>query len=494
MKKGTNNRISCRLTGLVAFAAVAMMAAPAFASVPVTMTQQGRLLDDGEPLTGSQTLEFALYDSATGGDLLWSDELSTDLDDAGVYSVELGSESNPIDANVLQDGEVYLGLTVNGEAFATRTPLTSVPFAALAQSASIAHAVADGAITSNALAPGAVTSSAIDSVNWDQIAGVPSSVTESSDTLAELSCAADQVALYDGSSWACGDLPDQMSYSAGDGLNLSSGEFSLDDSAVVNCASGNCPVASGNAIYFDGDTDGDFSIGKRVFCLINPITGDSNCLEPWLAADSTLIVNGRLQTNDELQTESDALIGGDVRTSGDVVLDVPEDNLSYVRFRPSGARLYHNHGASRLYARGAGEFRFGFSSILISDPMDLRVYGEVIETSDERIKEDAQRLDSVLAGVLDLRPMRYRLIDENREREMTMGFMAQDVKRVFPEAVSFDEESEIYGLKYSTFSVLAIQAIQEQQEVIESQDRKIDYLEDQLQAMDERLQRLESQR
>jgi len=50
-----------------------------------------------------------------------------------------------------------------------------------------------------------------------------------------------------------------------------------------------------------------------------------------------------------------------------------------------------------------------------------------------------------------------------------------------------NEEQEYYTLDYSGFAVLAIKAIQEQQEIIKKQQNKIDELEKRLKAIEERL-------
>ena len=68
------------------------------------------------------------------------------------------------------------------------------------------------------------------------------------------------------------------------------------------------------------------------------------------------------------------------------------------------------------------------------------------------------------------------------------GLIAQNVQRYFPEIIStFDTKENLLGLDYSKTGVLAIKAIQEQQEIIEAQQRKIDALEERLAALENKL-------
>jgi hypothetical protein len=80
-------------------------------------------------------------------------------------------------------------------------------------------------------------------------------------------------------------------------------------------------------------------------------------------------------------------------------------------------------------------------------------------SSDLRLKKDISNLPPILDSVLKLRPVKYRL-KERPETEMpVIGFIAQEVKPLFPESVGFD--GSYYSLAYSDFGVYAIRAIQE---------------------------------
>ena len=116
-------------TAMFAAAAVTLFTISASAQVPVSLTQQGRLLDDsGQPITGQKQLTFSIYDARTGGNAVWQESISVQLDDQGFYNVTLGGPNKPIDASVLEGGNRWLGISVGGAAeLKPRVKLNSVP-------------------------------------------------------------------------------------------------------------------------------------------------------------------------------------------------------------------------------------------------------------------------------------------------------------------------------------------------------------------------------
>ncbi|MEL7160742.1 MAG: tail fiber domain-containing protein, partial [Bacteroidota bacterium] len=102
--------------------------------------------------------------------------------------------------------------------------------------------------------------------------------------------------------------------------------------------------------------------------------------------------------------------------------------------------------------------------------------GAYTQSSDERLKTNVSNLLPVLAKVSALRPTTYSYKSDATD-EMTVGFLAQEVREVFPELVSYSKADKLYGVNYAGFSVIALKAIQEQQEVITEQSDRIDELE-----------------
>ena len=96
-------------------------------SVPLTMTQQGRIVDSsGAGYEGFHTLHFRFYDAETGGSILW-EEVQTVSVIGGYYAAVLGANqpSNTLDEAVLSLYPLYLELTVEGVTMLS--PPTVVP-------------------------------------------------------------------------------------------------------------------------------------------------------------------------------------------------------------------------------------------------------------------------------------------------------------------------------------------------------------------------------
>jgi hypothetical protein len=109
--------------------------APAAASTSIgTIAYQGRLADAaGAPLTGTYNMIFRLYDVATGGTPLWTEQWTGSngvrVSD-GLFNVMLGSLT-PIPQSVITGHDsLFLGITVGtDDEMQPRVQLGSVPFA-----------------------------------------------------------------------------------------------------------------------------------------------------------------------------------------------------------------------------------------------------------------------------------------------------------------------------------------------------------------------------
>ncbi|MBN2542544.1 tail fiber domain-containing protein [bacterium] len=80
--------------------------------------------------------------------------------------------------------------------------------------------------------------------------------------------------------------------------------------------------------------------------------------------------------------------------------------------------------------------------------------------SDSRLKKDIECFNQSLDKIVMLNPVKFRFnhMDENEPK--TVGFIAQDVQKIFPEIVRTSQDGYL-SLCYDDFSVLAIQAIKE---------------------------------
>lgn len=95
-------------------------------------------------------------------------------------------------------------------------------------------------------------------------------------------------------------------------------------------------------------------------------------------------------------------------------------------------------------------------------------------TSDIRVKTNIKKIDNALEKVKQLRGVTYDRTDIEAPRQT--GVIAQEVLEVLPEAVTGSEETQ-YGVAYGNMVGLLIEAIKDQQEIIDSQESRIARLE-----------------
>ncbi len=109
-------------------------------NVPELIGYQGRLTDaNGNPLTGTYSMQFCLYDTDVGGTPVdgWCEDQTVSVTD-GVFSVLLGSVT-PMPETVFDGTERYLGVKVESDAEMTpRRRVASVGYAYRAEESSTA--------------------------------------------------------------------------------------------------------------------------------------------------------------------------------------------------------------------------------------------------------------------------------------------------------------------------------------------------------------------
>ncbi len=207
------------LLSLVAGAGFAQEGVTVGAPLAPAFTYQGRLADGSGPVTGTCDFTFRLYDQAgsgsppTGGTLLGMETAKGVAVVGGLFTVFLD-----FGAGAFQGQTRWLEVEVDcGDGGATLSPrqaLTAAPYALWAVGAGGAP--------------------------WGGLSGVPAGFADSqdNDALGDLSCASGEVPQWDGKGWAC--AAGGGAYSAGTGLRLTEGKFSLSTSYRLpqTCADG----------------------------------------------------------------------------------------------------------------------------------------------------------------------------------------------------------------------------------------------------------------
>ncbi len=95
--------------------------------------------------------------------------------------------------------------------------------------------------------------------------------------------------------------------------------------------------------------------------------------------------------------------------------------------------------------------------------------------SDARFKKDITTIDDALNKVMNLRGVYFNWIDPARSEEQQMGFIAQEAVETIPQAVY--KSNGYYSMDYASITALTVEAIKEQQGIIEKQQQQIERLE-----------------
>lgn len=100
--------------------------------------------------------------------------------------------------------------------------------------------------------------------------------------------------------------------------------------------------------------------------------------------------------------------------------------------------------------------------------------------SDERVKENISDIENSLDLILKLNGKRYdyktNLNDSEQLKKIKRnhaGYLAQEVVKIIPEAVQYDDSTDLYSIDYTKFIPFITEAIKEQQQVIENLQTEI---------------------
>ena len=176
MKKGA--------TILLAAGILLMMAGPALAAIPDEITFQGRILQNGSPVTGFKDLHLELYTASSGGTLLWTEDQTVECDGNGIYTVQLGSQS-AIPASLFIDNDsVWLQVTVDGPGGTALSPRQLLSLAPYARRADRLDGYDSSDFVTEETDP-TVDEAVKDGVAWGEIGAMPAGFADGVDNVGE---------------------------------------------------------------------------------------------------------------------------------------------------------------------------------------------------------------------------------------------------------------------------------------------------------------------
>ena len=166
--------------------------------------------------------------------------------------------------------------------------------------------------------------------------------------------------------------------------------------------------------------------------------------------------------------------------------------IAYNTYEHAGGR-YNSSTSGNSSSTGATIFSIGIgtSDSDRKNAIEVTQTGALIANtswttgSDRKLKENITLLENgILDKVLKLKPSRFTLkADLEEEKRVQIGFIAQEIERIFPEYVVIHTDNkgeETRYLDYEKICVVLTKALQEQQEIIDKQNERLSIIEQKL--------------
>src|SRR5690606_8839371 len=119
--------------------------------------------------------------------------------------------------------------------------------------------------------------------------------------------------------------------------------------------------------------------------------------------------------------------------------------------------------SNRVQLGRNGQDTVSIGALAAGTATHLCINGTVLAacSSSARYKEDVRTFSSGLSIIRDLRPVRFDWIGRD---EPDLGLIAEEVERVEPLLVTYNQNGEVQGVKYDRIGVVLINVVKEQQE------------------------------
>jgi hypothetical protein len=144
----------------------------------------------------------------------------------------------------------------------------------------------------------------------------------------------------------------------------------------------------------------------------------------------------------------------------------------------------------------SGNFRIrnGADAIVfdVNESGNATLSGSLSQNSDRRLKKDIENLDYGLKEILELQPKQY-FWKSKEQNKKSLGLIAQDVQTIIGEIVtSQDDELNTLGISYTELIPVLINAIKEQNKIINSQGEALKSSDMNYKALLSRIEQLET--
>lgn len=246
--------------------------------------------------------------------------------------------------------------------------------------------------------------------------------------------------------------------------------------ALFSNTTGTRNIAVGNsALYFN--TTGSHNSAIGMFSLFRNTTGVRN------------IANGLQSLQNNTLGSDNIAIGAALHQNTTGSNNIAFGYHTLANTTTGSYNIAIGTGADIPFVNGSNQIRMGAGNITYAG---IQVGWSI--TSDSRWKSDIQSTNLGLDFINKLQPVSYfRSNDESKKTEY--GFIAQELEAALNTSNATNNgiitigDDGMYSVRYNDLISISVKAIQEQQEIIDSQNIKIKSLEDRLKVIEEKLKK-----
>ena len=145
---------------------------------------------------------------------------------------------------------------------------------------------------------------------------------------------------------------------------------------------------------------------------------------------------------------------------------------NHFRFHTNNSATYFDMNCGTINWRDGGSTRYYF----YPSTANMTVNGTITQNSDSRVKENVVEIGDCISKVQAMRGVYYNRTDFNTE-VTKVGVIAQEVEAVLPELILEAPDTGLKSVAYAELTAVLINAIKEQQEIIENLTTRIEQLE-----------------
>jgi hypothetical protein len=192
--------------------------------------------------------------------------------------------------------------------------------------------------------------------------------------------------------------------------------------------------------------------------IVNQSTWSEGDLIPdtrTLTAGDGLSGGGNLTANRTFNVDSTV-----IRTSGNQTLGGAKTFTSDIL--ASSVTVATNFVSCASFAGVGVNLETGSFGLIVQSPSDMRLK--------KNIRANPYGIDTVMA----MNPIQYEWNEDMNRPGTDVGFGAQELIEVLPEAVAYNEEKDEYGMKSNQIIPVLVKALQEQQAMIDSLTARLD--------------------